>query len=292
MNCRKCKDTGEHHHLPCVHCKEFNNANDLRKAVYGADNWRKVSMMLFFGSTGKPLAELVLARAGEVKSLNPAKRAVLAQDIRRCLRSLFTLGGTPQARVAQKLHTIAFDAAETTQTGTFWKPDPSTGRVYFSEVRYCAANERWTYDEAIAGRKADQQAAIQATENASAGVAVVNAPLRLSLLLSVSPPQGAGESVNLVVDVEIDAEMVSGNEFRLADHCYHFPSGVRSLVSPMLVDGHGPCGLCNSVTNSQPYKQFKLAFAQARVKAEESETHRIIRELKELHAQITGDMGV
>ncbi len=290
MPCRKCNDTRTHHGLPCVHCIVNKETSDLRRSLYGATKWRVASAALFGLGSAEPYAKLVLSKANELKSLSPPKRAVLAQDIRRCLRSLFTLGGTPQARVLWGLHTIAFKATESTTGGTSWKPDHSGGAVYLDSVRSCGANERWTYDEVIEGRKADHRAAIQMTEDASAGRPAAVNPLKQSLLLSVFPQGGVG--VMVAVDVVIDDQMLDGTEFRLADECYHLPPGVSSLVSPMRVGGHGPCVHCDAITASTRLQQFREAFDRARVKAEESNTYRMIRELKELHQKLTGDLAI
>jgi hypothetical protein len=177
---------------------------------------------------------------------------------------------------------LAFNAAESTSEGS--------SRIYVDNVRSCGANERWEYDEIKEGRKADHQAAIQDTQNATAGLPFVPRAPKQSLLLFGCA--AGGVSVSVAVDVIIAEQMMDGTEFELADDYYHLPPGVVSLVAPVLVGGHGPCVHCDAITASQPLQRFKAAFAQAGVKAEESNTYRVIRELKEMHQKLTGDLGI
>jgi hypothetical protein len=257
--------------------------------MYGAAKYAGASFARLVGGSGKPLAALVLAQKTAMATFNKQQRAVLAQDIRRARAAIIpSVGsGTPQERVACELQLIASKAADGVRGGSFLKPGTS---LFVTDVFHGKAGESKTINnsnndgpenrlEANTGNGAAQRAAMKA---------MVNTPQYCGVVVSL-------EGLELLLDVEIDASMPMGTEFRFAKQRYHAPLSQGKSTRPAWTippvpvgahKGHQQCAACKAIEGSAVLKQFETAFAQASVKPEESENAKLRRELDELEQAV------
>ena len=286
MTCKKCAPSGLYRGILCVHCGvDANNATIIRRNMYGAAKYAGASFARVVGGTGKPLAALVLAQKTKMATFDKQQRAILAQDIRRARSAILpSVGsGTPQERVVCELQAIASRAADSVRGGSFLKPGNS---LYVKNVFHGKAAEPRNLNssnndaaenrlEAATGNDAMQRAAM---------AAMVNRPQYFGVVVSL------GE-LEVWLDVEIDASMPNGNEFRFSKQRYHAqsshskPTQPSWTIPPVPVGrhlGHEQCAECRAIEASQVLKQFEAAFALASVKTGESENARLRRELQEL----------
>lgn len=289
MTCKKCGPSELYRGILCVHCKvDANQATIIRRNMYGAAKYAGASFARLAGGSGKPLAALVLAQKKSMGTFSKQQCAVLAQDIRRAHSAILpSVGGTPRERVACELQGIASRAADAARGGA---PLKAGELLFVTNVRNGKAGESQDNDNASNDGAENRLEA--KTDNDAAQRAAMKAMINRPQYFCVEVLLG---DVALLLDVEIDANMKLGSEFRFAKQRYHAtlssskPPQPAWKIAPLAVGvhaNHERCAACKAIGSSKVLQRFDDAFAQASVKVEESENARLRRELEELEQAV------